>query len=901
MSRSKARTTRRSGKARQAEVRRRAKATRRAKRVAARRYRTERSRRRWHWDVNGLLILVGAVFLLSLGFWMARDTYLLQQRGEVVEATVLDVSSGRNARLDVRYTTKAGRTLEDSTSNFVDDTVGGTVEVVYDPEEPTRMQAADWGFDYVPPGLLGVAGVTAVAAAGNQLYRRAGAWRDHRATSPANCNERALGNDSSVRRASAGPEPAGGSVRSSWRSVVPLVVGAIALGSGVPAQGVTEALPSVPLEVKVVGTLAGVELTWTTPAEADNVTGYVIHRSVGGVETTYPWTWGSARAGELAWTQSERPAGATYSVSAASDEGEGPASTPVAAAPTTEAIGLTHTVPVEGGNYRTYAGQVAVQGGTQVIPLAADGPTHVVGDGIATSPDGREIVFAKGQQSLWRVRTDVPGATPVQLVSDSTGIYRMAWSPDGTQIVYERLQPDSSSCLDMVAATGGTPVRIGCHLLMPTWLPDNQTIIAKDQFQGLLQRIQARANGAVLSSIAGTQQATYPTVSPDGRWLGFVSGGNAPAVIPLGGGTPKLGEAGEQSLASIAWSPDGTKLLINRYVAHGGNVLKVLPVDGTGQPGAAVNVFRRPWDERLGTAVWQGPRVVIKPTAAVNGPNVSIPFDTTGMATPLTVTCQLDGGPATACSSPYTKTGVAGGSHVLQVKAVEPSGRATVAVRSFTVDAAAPAVRFTSAAFALTKAASVNLAYAATDSSGVGSYDVRYRTATYLANFGGYITAASATKATSLTLNVAAGNEYCVSVRARDVFGTVSAWSAERCFSRPMDDRSLTASAGWSRGSNGVYFLGTVTSGGTNGASLTRTVQAKRLYLIATRCRTCGSLQVYYGGRSVGSITLYNETTEYQAVIGLPTPATFLSGTLQLTIRDPGTTHQIDGLAVRRT
>ncbi|WP_157979864.1 TolB family protein [Kribbella monticola] len=677
------------------------------------------------------------------------------------------------------------------------------------------------------------------------------------------------------------------------------MLGAIVLGAGLPAQAVTDAVPSVPLAVKVIGTFTGVELRWQPPADADGLTGYLVHRTVNGTETTYP-TWGSWTGDEIGWTQSERIAGAAYSVSATSADGEGPVSSPITPVPTTEAIGLTNTVPVEGGNYRTYAGQVAVQGGTQVVPLAADGPTHVIGSEIATSPDGKEIVFAKGQESLWRVRTDVPGATPVQLVSGSTGIYRMAWSPDGTRIVYERLQPDSSSCLDMVAATGGTPVRIGCHLLMPTWLPDSQTIIAKDQFQGLLQRVQARANGAVLSSIAGTEQSAFPTVSPDGRWIGYASG-NAAAVIPVGGGTPKLGASEGQALASIAWSPDGTKLLVNRSFAFAGNVLQVLPVDAAGQPGAAANVFQRPSDEHLGTAVWQGPRVAIKPTATVNGPNLSIPFDTAGMATPLAVTCQLDSAPAMACISPYTKTGVPSGTHVFQVKAVEPGGRTTVAVRSLNVDAVAPTVAFTSGAFELTKAASVTLSYGATDSSGIGSYDVRYRSATYLTNFGGYVTAASATKATSITLNVAAGNEYCVSVRARDVFGTVSGWTAERCFSRPMDDRALIASAGWSRGANAVYYLGTVTSSRVSGASLTRTVQAKRLFLVATRCQTCGSLQVYYGGKSVGTVNLNNATTQYQAVIALPTPATFLSGTVQLTVRSPYMSHQIDGLAVRRT
>jgi hypothetical protein len=97
-----------------------------------------------------------------------------------------------------------------------------------------------------------------------------------------------------------------------------------------------------------------------------------------------------------------------------------------------------------------------------------------------------------------------------------------------------------------------------------------------------------------------------------------------------------------------------------------------------------------------------------------------------------------------------------------------------------------------------------------------------------LATFGSYVTAAIATKATSITLNVAAGNEYCVSVRARDVFGTVSGWTAERCFSRPLDDRAMTAVGKWYRGANGVYYLGTVTSSNVNGVSLTRTVQAKR-------------------------------------------------------------------------
>jgi hypothetical protein len=405
----------------------------------------------------------------------------------------------------------------------------------------------------------------------------------------------------------------------------------------------------------------------------------------------------------------------------------------------------------------------------------------------------------------------------------------------------------------------------------------------------------------VLSSYAGTADSSLPTVSPDGRWIAYISG-KAVAVIPIGGGTPLFGESGTQVLASVDWSPDATRLLVNRYISMGGNVLKVLPVGANGQPGTSTAVFTRPWDETIGTAVWQGPRVAIKPTATVVGPNLTVPFDTTAMATPVAVTCQLDGAPAAPCTSPYQKTGATTGTHVLRVNAVEAGGRATVATRNLNVDATAPtSVKITTPAFEVTKAPTATLAYAATDASGIGSYDVRYRYASYLTNFSAYVTAAAATKATSISLKAAPGYEYCVSVRARDVVGNLSGWTAERCFSRPMDDRALTASAGWTRATNGAYYLGTITTAKTQGVKLSRTVQAKRLYLIATKCWTCGTLQVYYGGKSVGVVDLFEGTTELQAVIPLPVPATFLSGTVQLVVRDVLRTNQIDGLAVRRS
>lgn len=122
-------------------------------------------RRRWHFDREGVMCLVGALICLAIGAFQAQDLYLLRHRGEVVDALVLDETGGRHSQITVRYTTRAGEQVTADTSNYVEANRGETIQVVYDPREPRRMQAADWGFDYVPPGIFGV-GAAALLAFG---------------------------------------------------------------------------------------------------------------------------------------------------------------------------------------------------------------------------------------------------------------------------------------------------------------------------------------------------------------------------------------------------------------------------------------------------------------------------------------------------------------------------------------------------------------------------------------------------------------------------------------------------------------------------------------------------------------------------------------------------------------
>jgi hypothetical protein len=697
------------------------------------------------------------------------------------------------------------------------------------------------------------------------------------------------------------------------RFAAPMALSAVVLTAAVPATAVTgfttstqqvASVPSVPLGVRVKGTFTGIDLAWSLPADegtADGVTGFVVRRSVNGAETAY--TVPRAAVTTFTWQDTERLPGATYSVAAVNADGEGPSSTPGPAdtvpgatvAKQTDAITVAHTVTTDGVS-RTFLGQIAVQGATQVIPIATSGPTQQVDKAIAASADGRQVVFSQGQTSLWTISAVVPHAQPVKILGGSSGITAKSWSPDGTRIAFEREQ-NGTSCVEVIGATGGTPIRVGCNLAAPSWLPDNRALIVKDQVTGKLQRVQAKAGGAVLTTYAGTELAQHPVASPNGLWIAYFKYTSV-NVIPAGGGTPVPAYPSGTSGESISWASSALLLVTRR--TESGSTLQQVPVNN-GRPYMNAHLFDPPAGELVESAVNQGPRITIKPTAAVVGPNLSVPFDTTGLVSPY-VSCEFDGVKTAPCpASPFQKAGVAAGTHVLRIWAVEAGGRGTEAVRWLNVDTAAPSVRITGPTFDVTKAATATVTYSGTDNSGIGSYDVRWRIASTAGTFGAYAPVKSGTTATSVPINVAPGYEYCVSVRARDVAGNLSGWTADKCFSRPSDDRLMGASKGWIRATHRAYYLGTATVTTAKGISVSRSVQAKRMFLIATKCVTCGGLNVYYNGKYVGAVNLYKATIEYQAVVPLPVPATFLTGSVLLTTRVAGKVYQIDGLAVRRT
>lgn len=269
--------------------------------------------------------------------------------------------------------------------------------------------------------------------------------------------------------------------------------------------------------------------------------------------------------------------------------------------------------------------------------------------------------------------------------------------------------------------------------------------------------------------------------------------------------------------------------------------------------------------------------------------------------------CSLDGNDLdwpTRCASgyPFTLSNLSAGTHTFTARRVTSFGVGPALTRHWKVDPTAPTVA--PAALPLFSLGTITYAWTAADTggSGVASYDVRYRRAAWNGGFGAYASPTGWTHRTtrSVALSVSRGYTYCFSVLARDVAGNTSSWSADRCTAVPLDDRSLTASSGWTRSTGAAYYASTITRTNTTGRTLTRTsVQAHRIFVVATTCAACGTVRVYWNGHLLKTVSLYASTTHYRQVIGVTTFTGVSTGTVLIKTTTSKPVY-LDGLALSR-
>ena len=184
------------------------------------------------------------------------------------------------------------------------------------------------------------------------------------------------------------------------------------------------------------------------------------------------------------------------------------------------------------------------------------------------------------------------------------------------------------------------------------------------------------------------------------------------------------------------------------------------------------------------------------------------------------------------------------------------------------------------------------------EARGISGTTVRFRTANWQNGFGAWRTYTTTT-ASAVSLVLTVGYTYCVQVQTRDLSGNPSPWSPTTCTVRPLDDRSLAASAGWTRKTSGHYYKLTFTKTASKGRVLTfAKARARHLAVIAATCTTCGAVRVYIGSRYVGTVSLRAPSTRYRQVFDLRAFA-ITSGTVKL-VTTSNRLVQIDGIVISR-
>jgi Tol biopolymer transport system component len=151
----------------------------------------------------------------------------------------------------------------------------------------------------------------------------------------------------------------------------------------------------------------------------------------------------------------------------------------------------------------------------------------------ALSPDGKRIAVTMGDP-LWTIWThDLARGTRSRLTFDNITHFEPVWTPDGTRVAYTNGTPPNSS-IHWKRADGSTPDELlveekGASLSQASFSPDGKYLV-------FIRATGPAGNSIYVMPLAGDRTprplvkpatpqslALFPRVSPDGRWLSYMS------------------------------------------------------------------------------------------------------------------------------------------------------------------------------------------------------------------------------------------------------------------------------------------------------------------------------------------------------------------------------------------
>jgi dipeptidyl aminopeptidase/acylaminoacyl peptidase len=245
----------------------------------------------------------------------------------------------------------------------------------------------------------------------------------------------------------------------------------------------------------------------------------------------------------------------------------------------------------------------------------------------AFSPDGLFLAFTTGRSGsnqVWVMPVD--GGEAKQVTDYDGGIGSFQWAPDGGSFAFTARDPESAEAKaaqeemrDVIlvdqdfryAHLHSVPFAFAArevpesrrltegefHVTGFDWLPDGTKVVFAFQadprintgrLSGDISVVEA-TSGEVQPLVDGPGVESSPNVSPDGRWVAYLSTGdqtepiglNDIYLVPVGGGdSRKLADTPDRSSSILGWSGDNRSVLIQESIRTTRHLLAV-PADGS--------------------------------------------------------------------------------------------------------------------------------------------------------------------------------------------------------------------------------------------------------------------------------------------------------------------------------